>query len=78
MNLIYSDGIAAALTTLALEGNAAALKLRLPSGWELTPFEGEDVRGRALRGANLLVVFHEVYAVRTHDGPTRCATRRNP
>lgn len=68
MNLIYADGIAAALTTLALEGNAAALQHRLPSGWELTPFEGEDVRGRALRGANLLVVFHEVYAVRTHDG----------
>src|SRR5215469_15842713 len=68
MNLTYADGIGAALTTLALEGNAAALKLRLPSGWELTPFEGSDVRERALQGATMLVVFHEVYAVRTHDG----------
>jgi len=68
MNLTYADGIAAALTTLALEGNAAALKLRLPSGWELTPFEGDDVRERALQGATMLVVFHEVYAVRTHNG----------
>src|SRR5215470_5350140 len=45
-----------------------ALERRLPSGWELTPFAGDDVRGRALRGATMLVVFHEVYAVRTHDG----------
>ena len=30
MNLTYSDGIAAALTTIALEGNAATLQRRLP------------------------------------------------
>ena len=68
MDLHYSDGIAAARTTLALEANAAALQRRLPSGWELAPYEGEDLRGRALRGANLLVPFHEVYAVRAHQG----------
>jgi hypothetical protein len=68
VDLSYSDGIAAARTTLAIEANAAALQRRLPSGWELAPYAGEDLRGRALRGANLLVPFHEVYAVRTHDG----------
>jgi hypothetical protein len=68
VDLHYSDGIAAARTTLALEANAAALQRRLPSGWELAPYEGEDLRGRALRGANLLVPFHEVYAVRAHQG----------
>jgi hypothetical protein len=68
VDLSYSDGIAAARTTLAIEANAAALQRRLPSGWELAPYAGEDLRGSALRGANLLVPFHEVYAVRTHDG----------
>jgi hypothetical protein len=60
--LTYSDGIAAARTMLALEGNAAALQRRLPGGWELAPYAGDDLRGTALRGANLLVPFHEVYA----------------
>ena len=68
MELHYADGIAAARTTLALEANAAALQRRLPSGWELAPYAGDDLRGRALRGANLLIPFHEVYAVRTHEG----------
>jgi hypothetical protein len=68
MELHYSDGIAAARTTLALEANAAALQRRLPPGWELAPYAGDDLRGRALRGANLLVPFHEVYATRNHDG----------
>jgi hypothetical protein len=68
VDLHYADGIAAARTTLALQANAAALQRRLPSGWELAPYAGEDLRGRALRGANLLVPFHEVYAIRTHDG----------
>ena len=68
MDLHYSDGIAATRTTLALEANAAALQRRLPDGWELAPYEGDDLRGTALRGANLLVPFHEVYAVRTHHG----------
>src|SRR5262245_3562725 len=53
---------------IAFEGNAAALQHRLPSGWELTPYAGDDLRGTSLRGANLLVPFHEVYAVRTHEG----------
>ena len=67
-NLKYSDGIAAARTMLAIEGNATALQRRLPSGWELMPYAGEDLRGTSLKGANMLVPFHEVYAVRSHDG----------
>jgi hypothetical protein len=67
-SLKYSDGIAASRTMLAIEGNAAALQRRLPSGWELMPYAGEDLRGNSLRGANMLVPFHEVYAVRSHDG----------
>jgi hypothetical protein len=66
-NLKYSDGIAAARTMLAIEGNATALQSRLPSGWELMPYAGEDLRGTSLTGANMLVPFHEVYAVRSHD-----------
>lgn len=66
--LKYSDGIAAARTMLALEGNATALQQRLPSGWELMPYAGEDLRGTSLNGANMLVPFHEVYAVKSHDG----------
>jgi hypothetical protein len=66
--LRYSDGIAAARTVIALKGNASALQGRLPSGWELAPYAGDDLRGTSLRGANMLVPFHEVYAVRTHDG----------
>src|SRR4029453_5285437 len=63
-DLRFSDGIAAARTMLALEGNAAALRRRLPGGWELAPYAGDDLRGTSMRGANLLVPFHEVYAVR--------------
>jgi hypothetical protein len=66
-SLKYSDGIAAARTMLAFEGNATALQSRLPSGWELMPYAGEDLRGTSLNGANMLVPFHEVYAVRSHD-----------
>jgi hypothetical protein len=66
--LQYSDGIAASRTMIVLQGNAAALQRRLPSGWELAPYAGDDLRGTSLRGANMLVPFHEVYAVRSHDG----------
>jgi hypothetical protein len=66
-SLKYSDGISAARTKLAFEGNATALQRRLPSGWELMPYAGEDLRGTSLNGANMLVPFHEVYAVRPHD-----------
>jgi hypothetical protein len=65
--LRYSDGIAAARTMIALEADASALQRRLPNGWELAPYAGDDLRGTSLRGANMLVPFHEVYAVRTHD-----------
>src|SRR5262245_13152880 len=68
LDLHYSDGIAAARTMIALQGNAAALQRRLPSGWELAPYAGDDLRGISLSGANMLALFHEVYAVRTHDG----------
>src|SRR5262249_4910381 len=68
MDLHYSDGIAATRTMLALEANAAALQRRLPGGWELAPYAGEDLRGTSLRGANLLIPFHEVYAVRADEG----------
>lgn len=67
-DLRYSDGIAAARTMLVLEGNASALQRRLPRGWELAPYAGDDLRGTSLRGANMLVPFHEVYAARSHDG----------
>jgi hypothetical protein len=62
--LKYSDGIAGARTMIALQGNAAALRRRLPSGWELAPYAGTDLRGTMLTGANMLVPFHEVYAIR--------------
>jgi hypothetical protein len=68
VDLHYSDGIAAARTTLTLHANPAALQRRLPSGWALAPYDGDDLRGTWLRGANLLVPFHEVYALRTHQG----------
>jgi hypothetical protein len=67
-DLKFSDGIAAARTMIALEGNPSALQRRLPSGWELAPYAGDDLRGTSLRGANTPVPFHEVYAVRTQDG----------
>jgi hypothetical protein len=67
-SLKYSDGIAATRTMLAFEGNATVLQRRLPSGWELMPYGGEDLRGISLNGANMLVPFHEVYAVKSHDG----------
>jgi hypothetical protein len=68
MGLTYSDGIAAARTLVALEANAAALQRRLPDGWEPAPYAGDDLRGTSLRGANMLIPFHEVYALRTRDG----------
>src|SRR5262249_29404278 len=40
----------------------------LPSGWELAPFAGTDLQGTMLTGANMLVPFHEVYAIRDHAG----------
>jgi hypothetical protein len=67
-DLRYSDGIAAARTMLVFEGNASALQRRLPRGWELAPYAGDDLRGTSLRGANMLVPFHEVYAAKSHDG----------
>jgi hypothetical protein len=67
-DLRYSDAIAAARTMIALEADGSVLQRRLPTGWELYPYAGDDLRGTALRGANMLVPFHEVYAVRSEDG----------
>jgi hypothetical protein len=69
MDLRYSDGIAAARTLIAVEANAAALQRRLPDGWELAPYAGDDLRGTSLRRANMLLPFHEVYALRNKNGP---------
>ena len=66
-DLRFSDGIAAARTMIVLEANPSALQRRLPTGWALAPYSGDDLRGTALRGANLLVPFHEVYAVGSLD-----------
>src|SRR5215510_11262219 len=51
--LRYSDGIAAARTMIVLQGNATALQRRLPSGWELHPYSGDDLRGTSLRDGNM-------------------------
>jgi len=67
-DLQFSDAIAATRTLVALEGRAAALQRRLPAGWELAPYTGEDLRGATFNRANMLVAFHEVYAVRDHQG----------
>jgi hypothetical protein len=66
--LKYSDGIAAARTMIALKGNGAALQRRLPDGWALAPYTGDDRRGKSLAEANVLIPFHEVFAVRSHAG----------
>jgi hypothetical protein len=68
-SLRYSDGIAASRTMIALKCNADALQSRLPEGWELAPYAGDDFRGKMLAGANLIVPFHEVYAVRDEHRP---------
>jgi hypothetical protein len=65
-DLSDAEEIAAARTVIALEGNATALQGRLPRGWVLAPYSGDDLRGTALSGANMLVPFHEVYAIRPH------------
>jgi len=67
--LSYSDGIAAARTLIALEANATPLQRRLPDGWVLAPYAGDDLRGKAFKGANMLLPFHEVFASRSHAGP---------
>jgi len=66
--LKYPDGIAAARTLVAIKANPPALQRRLPEGGDLAPYTGDDLRGKSLTEANLLVPFHEVFAVRTHSG----------
>jgi hypothetical protein len=53
MDLKYSDGIAAERTLIAVEASAAALQRRLPAGWEVAPYAGDDLRGTSLCGANM-------------------------
>lgn len=62
--LRYSDGIAGSRTTIALEADAAALQRRLGDEWELAPYTTDDPRATWLKGANMYVPFHEVYAFR--------------
>src|SRR5262245_1422240 len=66
----YSDGIAASRTMIVLKADATALQGRLPEAWDLAPYAGDDLRGRSLKDANLLVAFHEVFAIDPHDGDT--------
>ena len=66
--LRYSDGIAAARTLIALKANTAALQRRLPEGWELAPYAGDELREKAFKDANMLLPFHEVFAARSHAG----------
>src|SRR5215510_14707427 len=68
MGLTYSDGIAAARTLLAVKGNAAALQRRLPEGWELAPYAGDDLREKKFRDAIMLLAFHEGFAARRDHG----------
>src|SRR5262245_37380288 len=72
MDLRYSDGIAAARTLSAVEANGDALQRRIPAGWELAPYAGDDLRGTSLRSANMLPPFHEVYALRNQTLPPAC------
>jgi hypothetical protein len=46
----------------------AALQRRLPEGWELAPYDGDELREKAFKDANMLLPFHEVFAARSHDG----------
>lgn len=56
-DLVFSDGIAAARTMLAVRANAGAVRKRLGPSWEVAPYAGDDMRGTSLRGANVLVPF---------------------
>jgi hypothetical protein len=56
--------------SLPSEANADARHHRLPADWELAPYAGDDLRGTSLRGANMLLPFPEVYAMRA---PRRCS-----
>jgi hypothetical protein len=47
---------------IAMKADAAAIQARLPQGWVLEPYRENDLRGNSLRGANVLVPFHQVYA----------------
>ena len=53
---------------IALEGNTAAMQGRLPTGWKLAPYAGDDLRRTLPRAPTCTSSFHEDYAVRAHDG----------
>jgi hypothetical protein len=67
--LRYSDGIAGTRTLIALEAKATALQQRLPDGWDLAPYAGDDLRGKAFTGAHVRLAFHEVFAIRNEASP---------
>lgn len=62
-SLVYSDAVAATRIVIALEVDADALRRRFPAGWEVAPYAGEHPRDTTLRGANLVLPFHEVTAI---------------
>jgi hypothetical protein len=66
-DLRYSDGIAAACTMIVLEANPSRAAPAAFNRLAARPLLGDDLRGTSLRGANLLVPFHEMYAVRSQD-----------
>jgi hypothetical protein len=66
-DLRYSDGIAAACTMIVLEANPSRAAPAASNRLAARPLLGDDLRGTSLRGANLLVPFHEMYAVRSQD-----------
>jgi hypothetical protein len=65
--LVFSDGIAASRTMLAVQANAASLQERLGRVLGV----GDDIRGTSVRDANVLILFHEVFGARAQDGPPR-------
>jgi len=75
-DLRYPEGIAAARTMIALEGDASALQRRLPNGWELAPTPGTTCARYLPEGRNMLVPFHEVYADLATAGATKATEPR--
>src|SRR5438270_13984438 len=57
----YSDALSAYQIAVALRGNSDALQKRALRGWSVSEDWGSGLRGMALKGANMLVVFHDVF-----------------
>jgi hypothetical protein len=57
----YSDALSAYQIAVAVRGNTDALQKRALRGWSVSKDWGSGLRGMALNGANMLVVFHDVF-----------------